>query len=74
MKVSCKQMQDLKPTIWAGQSLSVGESHRNKEQVEKNSHVLKNQLKKKFFRCFVAVEQIEKLNSSLLTAMDVLAI
>ena len=74
MKVSYKQMQDLKPTIWARQSLSVGESHRNKEQVEKNSHVLKNQLKKKFFRCFVAVEQIEKLNSSLLTAMDVLAI
>ena len=37
-------MQDLKPTIWAGQSLSVGDSHRNKEQVEKNSHILKNQL------------------------------
>ena len=67
-------MQDFKPNIWARQNLSVGESHRNNEQVEKNSHVLKNQLKKKSFRCFVAVEKIEKLNSSLLTATDVLAI
>ena len=29
---------------------------------------------KKSYRCFVAVEQIEKLNSSLLTATDVPAI
>ena len=45
------------------------ENHRGEEQVEKNSHVLKKPAEKKSFRCFVAVEEIEKLNSSLLTAM-----
>ena len=42
-------MQDLKPTIWAGYNLSVEEHHRSEEQMEKNSHILKNQLKRNPF-------------------------
>ena len=47
----------------------MGEHHRSEEQMEKNSYILKKPAEKKSFRCFVAVERIEKLNNSLLTAM-----
>ena len=62
-------MQTLKHAIWAGLNLSKEKHYRDKEQVEKNSHVRTKPAEKKYFRCFGAIEHTEKHNSTLLTEM-----
>ena len=47
----------------------MGEDHRGEEQVEEKLPCSQNPAEKKSFRCFVAVEKIEKFNSGLLTEM-----